>query len=582
MERLKIKEKVFKLLCLLPIVLFFSCASSNVRYPNNAQDPNAIISSPSQEGTIISALPDEQMLKSKLDSEAAFFLELGSPEGIRKAVEKIRVDPSGMSELNRSALALASELMKALYPLEKITWNVPSVQDQNIYARIIRAAKSGIADYSGGNDFFALTLPALSLFYTHSDSLPLKEMDLALERAFAINPKSVLPLWFRAKIAARQNRSGDAYELYRKAWELDKSCYPAGVGLAEALIRMGNNSLALNTALAILERYPSYVEAMRVCAQAYAATGNWQAAEAYVSQALKIEPNRSDILLLRAQILVEKKSYMEANAILDTSTYVNSTDRDYLLLKARIALEWSKNTAQAASFLESALNLYPRDEAILLIAAKTCYEKEITLNGMDGRALAMQIIRQNPNNSEVLTLLANDYIDSLEWQNALSTAERLYSVSQNETSSLILARAYAYSGQSSRAMSIMRPLYVSNPNNEEIADLYIKTLIDTGDSSGARRIIDSLMEGASPSLKSKLYYHLSRLQSDPEQELSFLRSSLLSDPRNGDALFAMFSWYFREGEYHRAHYYLKQAVSVNSHNREYARRLSELDAMLGS
>ena len=537
-------------------------------------------SSASRGGTALAVPSSEQLRRTQLDAAAVSFLERGTPDGIRAAVERIMADSAGMSDLNRSALALAAELMSALYPLENVSWTVPSVPEQDAYSRIIRAAKMGVADYSGGDGFFSLTLPALALFYAPEASLPLAEMDAALERAFALNPASVLPPWFRAEIAQRQGRLDDAAALYKQAWELDNGCYPAGFGYARSLIRAGDARLALEIARAALGRYPSSLEAMRLCAEAHIELGNWQEAEPYITRALQADPSNTAFLLLRARILVERKEYLSANTLLDAFGTVNRTDRNYLLLKARIAREWNRNSAQAAPFLQDALRLYPDDEAVLLASAEICYESGMSLAGMTGRDLVTRVLEKSPNREGALALLVSDYIDSFEWRDAVSTAERFAAASPGDTSSLLLARAYSGSGQTGRALSIMQSLYAANPSDEEIADLYLETLVDSGDFSQARRIIDSMMAQASPSMQSKLYYHLSRLQTDPDQELSALRSSLLTDPRNSNALFAMYAWYFRTGEYRRAQYYLKQVAAINPQNREYARLLSELDALL--
>lgn len=538
-------------------------------------------SSGSQGGTVLSVPSSEQLRRGQLNEGVLFSLEIGSPDSIRLAVDKISADSRGMSDLNRSALAMAGELMKVLYPLETVTWNIPSVPEQDVYARIIRSAKMGVPDYSGGENFFALTLPALSLFYAPEASLPLEEIDNALLRASMLNSQSVLPPWFRAVIAGREGRQTDALEFYKQAWELDSGCYPAGFGYAAALIGQGDGETALRTAQTLLRRYPSSAEAMGLCADANAALGNWQAAEPYVLSALQLEPGNTRFLLLRARILVEQKDYLKANSLLDAFSTVNRTDKDYLLLKARISREWNKSPASAISFMQEAQRMYPDNADVMLASAEICYESGMTINGKNGRDFVLQVLEKNPDQIQALSLLVNDYINAFDWQNAVASAERFSRVSPGVESSLLLAKAYSGSGQTGKALTIARNLYSNDPSNEEVADLYIESLVDSGDTPQARRVIDSLMASASPSLQSKLYYHLSRLQTDPEMELSSLRSSLLTDPRNSKALFAMYAWYYRTGEYRRAQYYLKQVAAINPLNREYSRLLAELDSLLG-
>lgn len=571
--------------------LFLSCASSPEPKASSPASDGAVNEAPAssdagtssgnQGGTVLDVPSSEQLRRGQLNEGVLFSLEIGSPDSIRLAVDKINADSRGMSDLNRSALAMAGEMMKILYPLETVSWNIPSVPEQDVYARIIRSAKMGVTDYSGGEDFFALVLPALVLFYAPEATLRLDEMDSALEKASGLNSRSVLPPWFRAVIAEREGRKADALEFYRQAWELESGCYPAGFGYAAALIEQGDGETALSTAQTLLRRYPSSVEAIGLCAEANIVMGNWQAAEPYVLSALQIEPGNSRLLLLRARILVEQKDYLRANSLLDAFSTVNRTDRDYLLLKARIGREWNKSPASAISFMQEAQRLYPEDEAVMLASAEICYESGMTINGKNGRDFVLKVLEKNSEQRQALSLLVNDYINAFDWQKAVSSAEKFAQVSPGAESSLLLAKAYSGSGQTGKALVIARNLYSSDPSNEEAVDLYIESLVDSGDSPQARRVIDSLMSSASPSLQSKLYYHLSRLQTDPEMELSSLRSSLLTDPRNSKALFAMYAWYYRTGEYRRAQYYLKQVAAINPLNREYTRLLDELDSLLG-
>lgn len=537
-------------------------------------------SSGSQGGTVLSVPSSEQLRRERLNDGVLFSLEIGSPDSIRVAVDRITADPRGMSDLNRSALALAGELMDILYPLERVTWAIPSVPEQDVYARLVRSAKLGIPDYSGGDGFFALVLPALSLFYTPEASLPLEEMDAALSKAAELNSHSVLPPFFRAVIAERRGDKASSAELYRQAWNLDNGCYPAGFGYTAALIERGDAETALRTAKVLLQRYPASAEAMGLCAEASIASGDWQAAEPYILSALQLEPNNARFLLLRARVLVEQKEYLRANTLLDAFSTVNRSDKSYLLLKARIGREWNKSPASAVSFLQEAQRLYPDDIDVMLASAEICYESGMTINGKTGRDFTLRILEENPDHRQALALLVADYIAAFDWQNALTFAERFSRIAPGTESSLLLAKACSGAGQTGRTLSIARNLYTADPSNEEVADLYIEALVDSGDAPQARRVIDSLMPSAAPSLQSKLYYHLSRLQTDPEMELSSLRSSLLTDPRNSNALFAMYAWYYRTGEYRRAQYYLKQVAAINPLNTEYSRLLSELDALL--
>ena len=84
-----------------------------------------------------------------------------------------------------------------------------------------------------------------------------------------------------------------------------------------------------------------------------------------------------------------------------------------------------------------------------------------------------------------------------------------------------------------------------------------------GNRDAVIRYIDSLMSSASPKVKSYLFYRRSFLQLTEEKQLADLRSSLISNPRNSDALFRLYEVYYSKKDYKKAQYYLRQVVAIN-------------------
>ena len=68
---------------------------------------------------------------------------------------------------------------------------------------------------------------------------------------------------------------------------------------------------------------------------------------------------------------------------------------------------------------------------------------------------------------------------------------------------------------------------------------------------------------SSSKVKSYLYYRRSFLQLTEEKSLADLRSSLIANPRNSDALFRMYEIYYSKEDYRKAQYYLRQVVAIN-------------------
>jgi tetratricopeptide (TPR) repeat protein len=220
-------------------------------------------------GTALAVPSREELKKNALDQTTLSLLQIGSPEAIREAVGRINSDSRGMTEQNRLALALAGELMRILYPLEAVTWPTPSVPDGDNYLAIVKSARLGVYDFSAGNsDYLSLVLPSLVLYVSPVMGDWADEADASLEKAASLNRKSVLAPLFRALIAERRGKLADAETQYRRAWDLDSSCYPAGVSLSRILSGSGRGDEALSISRILLARYPESLAMTRLCAEA--------------------------------------------------------------------------------------------------------------------------------------------------------------------------------------------------------------------------------------------------------------------------------------------------------------------------
>ena len=82
------------------------------------------------------------------------------------------------------------------------------------------------------------------------------------------------------------------------------------------------------------------------------------------------------------------------------------------------------------------------------------------------------------------------------------------------------------------------------------------------------------MGSASAKVKSNLYYRRSYLQLTEEKALADLRSSLISNPRNSDALFRLYELYYAKQDYRKAQYYLRQVVAINPNDTSF-KKLNE-------
>ena len=122
-------------------------------------------------------------------------------------------------------------------------------------------------------------------------------------------------------------------------------------------------------------------------------------------------------------------------------------------------------------------------------------------------------------------------------------------------------------GNAPAALSYARELYERDRSNDEGIIAYVSALIATGRREEAARMAESRLNSITGGMnKSRYFYLRSQTRSNEELEMEDLRSSLFEDPRNLDALMAMFEIYHNRLDERRAVYYLRQALALAPDN----------------
>ena len=410
----------------------------------------------------------------KIDAAVLTGVQNGSPDSLREAMSLMRKKSIEFDESEKVLAAVSAEIMKLVWPSEKITWDIPVITDENPYMGAISSVKQGVFDSSTGNvDFLTTLLPALVIMNNNSDISILEPCENAIQTALQIQSDSVLANYLMAKLYERK-RSFENAEKYM-ALAYTASPKTTEINLAYSRILRANGKLA--EASQILNSIDNTSNDIAVLKQnAYIAfdAGEYDSAEMYVARVLQQTPNDLEFLLFRAKILVEKKDYIHAVSLLDVYARQDSSSIDYLVLRARVQLDWSKNTAAASETVEKALQMYPDNVDALMFAARISSETDSPVAGKYADELAARVLEKKPGNQEAMTYALDGLIHRENWQEAYTASRNLIS-SGNVSPAVVekYVKVCLELGKNAEAYDYAKARYDANPSDELLLESYI-------------------------------------------------------------------------------------------------------------
>ena len=512
----------------------------------------------------------------KVDPAIMDSIENGSPDSIRSAMASLRQSKgSELDEVSKVLASVSADIMKIVWPSEKITWDIPSVTEDTPYTGAINSVKQGVFDSSTGNvDFLSTLLPALVILNNTADISVYDSCEKAAKAALQLRSDSVLANYILASVFEKK-RNFESAEKYLEA-AYNASSKTEEIGLAYVRVLRGNGKLAqASGVLGGIESSSNDISVLKQNAYIAFDSGDYDAAELYVARVLQQTPNDLEFLLFRAKILVEKNDYIHAVSLLDVYARQDSTSIDYLILRARVQLDWSKNTSAATETVEKALQLYPDNVDALMFAARISSETDSPVAGKYADELAARVLEKRPGNQEAMIYALDGLIQRENWQEAYSASRNLVN-SGNVNSSVVekYVNVCIRLGKYNEAYEYAKTRYDANPSDEVLLQTYILAYSRVGNRDAVVKYIDSMMNSSSAKVKSYLYYRRSFLQLTEEKALADLRSSLIANPRNSDALFRLYELYYDKQDYRKAQYYLRQVVAINPNDTSF-KKLNE-------
>jgi len=520
---------------------------------------------------------------SSLAEEIRGLTENGILSSMLQALDLIRSKELSGSEFGRTMSGINTILIRLIYPDSPAKLPAIDLPQTSNYTKIIREAERGVyvPPAANSNDFFEHILPFLAI-NEQTEPAVIANILSNTEKAQSLRPNSVLPPLFQGLIHQREGRNSQAEKAFKQAYDISDECYPARIGFARARRKSGNPQEAINILSELIIRYPDSTQIKKERAICYYENHDLMRALSSIDEILQADPRDGEIILLKAVILLEQGQYSQSNAALDSYASINSNNRTYLFLRARVQAEGNRNRDSALNYLRSILRINENDTEVLVYAAGLLMESQRAEDQAEGREMLERLRKTNSSSVEVLSLSVKDAIQREKWQEAQGYLNRILAVrrtSQDLTDAYTIERGL---GNNARALTFARELYDRDNSNHEYAAVYISALINSGRKDEASRILESrIISAAGGQVKSKYYYLRSRLQTSQEDILANLRSSLFEDPRNLDALIATFEIYHNRREERRAVYYLKQALAIapdhpalKRYEKEYASLLS--------
>jgi predicted Zn-dependent protease len=515
-------------------------------------------------------------------------VETGVPSSLIRALDLIRSRDLTGSEFGRVMIAVTVNLLQKMYPDVRTQLPPPDPPQTHGYTKILKDGERGNYTPAPSNsmDYLELVLPFLAFLPESGGRSPSEDRLLSalpdLRRAEELNPASALAPFFLGLVYERSGRFGEAAEGYARAYTISRECYPAALGLARALNAVGRSQEGIGLLSDLVVQYPDNLSIKRQLALAYYNSRDWSRAEPAVAEILQRDSRDGQFILMRAHILVEQGQFLQAQAPLDLYASIDANNRLYLFLRARVQAEGYRNRDAALNYLRSILRSSPADDEVSVYAARLLMESARSEDQREGQDLMRRLLDSPAPSLTVINLALQDAIRREAWRDARPYLDRLL---LERRSSQDLLQAYTVErgmGNNAAALSFARELYERDSSNEEGILAYISALIDTGRRDEASRMIEARLSSiAGGSLKSRYYYLRSRLRNNEESLMNDLRSSLFEDPRNLDALIAMFEIYHRRKDERRAVYYLKQALALAPDSPQIRRYEVEYGALLG-
>ncbi len=600
---------------LIAALLLASCASAPAPAPVHEASPMTLASGsvdavaeqvPPREGTAIKVSPilkDQRARGERSAIEDA--LVLGSPAALERAREMLPV-ASTLKEDEVTALGFVLDAVDALvYASDRAAKSLGAGVPARLGGASALLAKAAVDAFAGRvdetpPDYEASGLgelvPGLALFGSSSRDTARQALE-AIDRFAGLGIASVIPGLALGLDAERRLDWNSALKHYTEVLDLGQDAWPARLGRGRALLALGRPVEALASLEPLADAGSSLKSFVRPFAEALYENARYAQADQFVSRALVDDPQDSRFILIRAHLLARSRSWQQAMPLLDAYGTVDASNRLFLLLRCLVS-EGLRDRDDAMKWARRGLALYPDDPELLVAAARLLFNGPAS-GREESRILAARAYELTPQERadgdlspvqvegraeaafEAASLLTADAAARYAWGAAAKYLERAkaYGVFADKALAAMVLRR---SGNLQAAMEYASSWYRDRPESESAAEAYLRALVDSGNPKAAQDLMARLLQAkATPPFRSFIHYLQSTLQKTDDAALGLLRTALVENANNQEALTALSDIQFRRKDFAKARFYVRQALAASPDDPELLRRQRDIEAAAG-
>jgi tetratricopeptide (TPR) repeat protein len=404
-----------------------------------------------------------------------------------------------------------------------------------------------------------------------------------LAAADRLQPGSPLPPFFTS--LAQERRSASLKDIragFETALKRSPTFWPAAAELSRAIIAAGAAAEELPLLQRLASLLPTAGDRFEALARAEIAAGQPALASDAAAQGLlqtpddpESAPRRAVFALLRAQALEQTGDWYQALWVLDALLRLQPDMAEATLAKARLLHEKGQNDPDALAAIADGETRHPQDAAFPELEGMILLDQ----HKPDEAAAALKKSHDlDPRNTRVLTLLATTSAQAGAWADASAWLAQIPDASWGPDHLELAWRISTGQGDHARALLIAQRLFrvTGDPHAQA---LQVRSLIAADRPRDALVIIDHLLLAAAPAPELASELHYLRSTAGSEDPIRDLRSALVENPDNTEALAAIADSLAAQKDYRKAMEYARRAAALSPADAALAQKAADLQKL---